>query len=69
MCGRYYSLFDKQHAAEHFHVRRIDDRGCDPRPALDVLHPYDASKMKMTPANPAIWNWRNNGPEILDGPK
>jgi putative SOS response-associated peptidase YedK len=23
VCGRYYSLFDKQQAAEHFHVRRI----------------------------------------------
>jgi len=23
MCGRYYSLFDKQQIAEHFHVRRI----------------------------------------------
>jgi hypothetical protein len=25
MCGRYYSLFDKQHVAEHFHVRRAAD--------------------------------------------
>jgi hypothetical protein len=25
MCGRYYSLFDKQQAAKHFHVRRIAD--------------------------------------------
>jgi len=25
LCGRYYSLFDKQQAAEHFHVRRIAD--------------------------------------------
>jgi putative SOS response-associated peptidase YedK len=41
----------------------------DPRPLLDLLHPYDASRMKMTPANPAIGNWRNNGPEMLDGPK
>jgi len=22
MCGRYYSLFDKQQVAKHFHVRR-----------------------------------------------
>jgi hypothetical protein len=22
--------------------------------------------MKMTPANPAVGNWRNNGPEMLD---
>jgi putative SOS response-associated peptidase YedK len=40
----------------------------DPRPPLDLLHPYDASKMKMTPANPAVGNWRNNGPEMLDPP-
>src|SRR5438067_3174878 len=25
MCGRYYSLFDKQQVAEHFHLRRIAD--------------------------------------------
>jgi putative SOS response-associated peptidase YedK len=25
MCGRYYSLFDKQQASEHFHVRRTAD--------------------------------------------
>jgi putative SOS response-associated peptidase YedK len=44
----------------------IDDKGGDPRLPLDLLHPYDASKMKMTPANPAVGNWRNNGPEMLD---
>src|SRR6202045_5307619 len=37
----------------------IDDKGGDPRPPLDLLHPYDSSKMKMTPANPAVGNWRN----------
>jgi putative SOS response-associated peptidase YedK len=37
-------------------------------PLLDLLHPYDASKMKMAPANPAVGNWRNNGPEMLDPP-
>ena len=47
----------------------IDDKGGDPRPPLDLLHPYDASKMKMAPANPAVGNWRNNGPEMLDGRK
>jgi putative SOS response-associated peptidase YedK len=47
----------------------IDDKGDDPRPPLDLLHPYDAAKMKMTPANPAVGNWRNNGPEMLEGPK
>jgi hypothetical protein len=25
MCGRYYSLFDMQQGAEHFHVRRTAD--------------------------------------------
>jgi putative SOS response-associated peptidase YedK len=38
----------------------------DPRPPLDLLHPYDAARMKMTPANPAVGNWRNNGPEMLN---
>jgi hypothetical protein len=36
MCGRYYSLFDKQAIAERFH-------------------------------NPAVGNWRNNGPDMLNG--
>lgn len=40
----------------------------DLRPPLDLLHPFDADKMKMTPANPAVGNWRNNGPEMLDPP-
>jgi putative SOS response-associated peptidase YedK len=44
----------------------IDDRGGDPRPPFDLLHPYDASKMVMKPANPAVGNWRNNGPEMLN---
>jgi len=38
----------------------------DPRPPLDVLHPFDGALMKMTPANPAVGNWRNNGPEMLE---
>jgi hypothetical protein len=46
----------------------IDDRGGDPRPPFDLLYPYDA-EMKMTLANPAVGNWRNNVPEMLDGPK
>jgi hypothetical protein len=37
-------------------------------PARSVA-PYDAARMKMTPANPAVGNWRNNGPEMLDPPK
>jgi putative SOS response-associated peptidase YedK len=40
----------------------------DPRPPLYLLHAFDASKMKMAPANPAIGNSRNNGPEMLDPP-
>lgn len=32
----------------------IDDKGGDPRPPFDLLHPYDAARMKMTPANPAV---------------
>ena len=46
----------------------IDDKGGDPRPPLELLHPYDAVCMKMTPANPAVGNWRNNGPEMLNPP-
>jgi putative SOS response-associated peptidase YedK len=46
----------------------IDDKGGDPRPPFDLLHPFDADKMKMTPANPAVGNWRNNRPEMLEGP-
>src|SRR5258707_13458220 len=44
----------------------IDDKGGDPRPPLDLLHPYDADKMVMKAANPAVGNWRNNGPRMLD---
>jgi putative SOS response-associated peptidase YedK len=33
---------------------------------MDLLHPYDAARMKMTPANLAVGKWRNNGPEMLD---
>jgi putative SOS response-associated peptidase YedK len=44
----------------------IDDRGGDPRPPLDLLHPMDSKLMKMTPANPKVGNWRNNGPEMLN---
>jgi hypothetical protein len=44
----------------------IHDKGGDPRPPFDLLHPYDADKMVMKAANPAVGNWRNNGPEMLD---
>jgi hypothetical protein len=40
----------------------------DPRPPLDLLHRYDSEKMVMKQANPAVGNWRNNGPEMLTLP-
>jgi putative SOS response-associated peptidase YedK len=46
----------------------IDDRDGDTRPPLDLLHPFDSDKMTMKPANPAVGNWRNNGPEMLKPP-
>jgi putative SOS response-associated peptidase YedK len=46
----------------------IDDHGGDPRLPLDLLHPYDSDKMVMRPANPAVGNWRNNGPDMLKLP-
>jgi putative SOS response-associated peptidase YedK len=46
----------------------IDDHGGDPRLPLDLLHPYESDKMLMQPANPAVGNWRNNGPEMLNLP-
>jgi putative SOS response-associated peptidase YedK len=55
------------HPADYDRWLGIPESG-DPRPPLDLLHPYDCSKMKMTPANPAVGNWRNNGPEMLDPP-
>ena len=54
---------------EYDHWLGIDERGGDPRPPLDLLHPMDSKLMKMTPANPAVGNWRDNGPEMLDGPE
>jgi len=38
-----------------------------PRLPVDLLRPYEASEMKMEPANPAVGNWRNNGPALLIG--
>jgi hypothetical protein len=43
-------------------------RGGDPRLPVDLLHPFDSDKMKMLPANPAVGNVNNNGPEMLDEP-
>jgi putative SOS response-associated peptidase YedK len=44
------------------------DEGGDPRLPVDLLHPFDSGKMKMLPANPAVGNVNNNGPEMLDCP-
>jgi hypothetical protein len=35
---------------------------------IDLLHPFDSDKIKMLPANPAVGNVNNNGPEMLDEP-
>ena len=35
---------------------------------LEHYGPLTYSRMKMTPANPAVGNWRNNGPEMLEPP-
>jgi putative SOS response-associated peptidase YedK len=45
------------------------ERGIPERPPVDLLRPYDADEMEMTPANPAVGNVRNNGPEMLVCPE
>jgi putative SOS response-associated peptidase YedK len=35
-------------------------------PPIDLLRPYEAEGMLMTPANWAVRNVRNNGPEMLN---
>src|ERR1700679_1941743 len=43
MCGRYYSLFDKQQAAEHFHVLHTAD-------AVGIIAPnYDVAPADHQP--------------------
>jgi putative SOS response-associated peptidase YedK len=44
------------------------DRGTAEQPPVDLLRPYDADEMEMHPANPAVGNVRNNGPEMLTCP-
>jgi putative SOS response-associated peptidase YedK len=41
------------------------ERDSGERPPLDLLRPFDAEEMEMKPANPAVGNVRNNGPEML----
>jgi putative SOS response-associated peptidase YedK len=44
------------------------DRDNVDRPPDDLLRPYDADEMEMKPANPAVGNVKNNGPEMLEVP-
>jgi hypothetical protein len=47
MCGRYYSLFDKQQVAEHFHVRRTADN-------VGIIAPnYNAAPGDLQPVTAA----------------
>lgn len=41
------------------------ERGAVEQPPVDLLRPFDADEMEMRPANPAVGNVRNNGPEML----
>ena len=45
------------------------DRGIPEQQPVDLLRPYDAEEMEMHPANPAVGNVRNNGPEMLVCPE
>jgi putative SOS response-associated peptidase YedK len=36
------------------------------KPPIDLLRPYEADEMRMTVANRAVGNVRNNGPEMLN---
>ena len=36
------------------------------RPPIDLLRPYESDGMTMTPANRAVGNVRNTGPEMLN---
>lgn len=40
-------------------------RGIPEHPPIDLLRPYEAGEMEMHPANPAVGNVRNTGPEML----
>lgn len=35
------------------------------QPPVDLLRPFPTDEMEMRPANPAVGNMRNNGPEML----
>lgn len=40
-------------------------RDATEQPPVDLLRPYATEEMEMNPANPAVGNVRNNGPEML----
>jgi putative SOS response-associated peptidase YedK len=44
------------------------DRESTEQPPIDLLRPFSADEMEMHPANPAVGNVRNNGPEMLTEP-
>jgi hypothetical protein len=44
---------------------RLTPVTCSYKTRLRLLEKYTLLK----PANPEVGNWRNNGPEMLDGPK
>jgi len=46
-------------------IRWLNDYD-ESRPPLDLLRPYESEGMRMTPANRAVGNVRNNGPEMLN---
>jgi putative SOS response-associated peptidase YedK len=41
------------------------DREVTEQPPVDLLRPFNAEQMEMKPANPAVGNYRNNGPEMM----
>jgi len=45
------------------------DREPSEQPPLDLLRPLPSDEMEMRPANPAVGNVRNNGPEMLADPQ
>ncbi len=51
------------------HARDYDrwlSRAATDQPPVDLLRPFEAAEMEMTPANPLVGNVRNNGPEMLN---
>jgi putative SOS response-associated peptidase YedK len=64
MCGRYYSLFDKQQVAEHFHVRRTADNVGLIAPNYNVA-PGDTPFPGTTKLSLDRWSARSNFSSLL----